>query len=80
MAQKEHTCRNCLHLVPGQNKNGKRLVTKNQSYLCAAPIPILLLPDSITKAYGWQELESYRKRVWADAGQHCPLWHEIPKG
>ena len=75
--RKEHICRYCKYLVPGEDKNAKRLVTKDKPYKCNAPLPLMVLPDSITRSYGWREPESYRRMVTPDDGKHCPLWQEM---
>ena len=43
--QIEQSCRTCKYLIPGEDKNGKPRVVKNQMYRCGWVEPQIFWPD-----------------------------------
>ncbi len=67
-------CGTCLHSRWALAKNGR--VPLNSAGRCYYPLPTMVLPDSITKAYGWHGLVFPRSAIWAKSGDECPCYEE----
>lgn len=79
MSQEQTTgqrCGNCRHLAVGLDKAGRRIPRADKAYTCKCPIPDLKLPDSVTKAHGWQ---APRPSNWMTPqhGTECPTWEAL---
>jgi hypothetical protein len=69
------TCRTCQHYAVNPDSDGKVRMRKNSVSRCAAPVPrtAFLLPDSVTKSYGyWEPSEKDRRFMSPDDGEGCP--------
>lgn len=72
------SCRTCKHLSVPLNKAGKKVIRKNDTYQCIVTIPAILLPDSITKSYGFQDpAKASRRFMSPDEGTRCPFHENI---
>ena len=71
--QIEQSCRTCKYLIPGEDKNGKPRVVKNQAYMCGWKQPLMFLPSAITETYGFRA-EYTRHYMRPEDGKTCPVW------
>lgn len=73
------TCKTCKYLDVQPDKSG-RIVVRDTAYRCVVPIPKMpVLPDCITKQYGYTDITVRRDRWMVPVqGANCPL-HEPRK-
>jgi hypothetical protein len=65
-------CKTCLWLEVPPDAVGRRVVRKEHGYRCVWPELDLVLPDSVTKMYGFGARQ--RTRMTGDDGQSCPTY------
>lgn len=72
------SCKTCRHLDVQLDAAGRRVVRRLNSYRCTVPDPDLspLLPECITRAYGFQAKMS-RSHMSGESGAECPLWEPL---
>ena len=63
-------CKTCLHARWPLTPTGR--IFRNTAGECRVPLPVVVLPDCVTKAYGYHEWR--RQRLNQDMGKECPLW------
>lgn len=69
------SCRTCKYLDVEPNKAGRIVARKGSGYRCLAPdAPLPVLPDSITKGYGFCWPLRSRRYMLPDEGTECPVW------
>lgn len=66
-------CKSCRFLAVHPDARGRIVVRADRSYECIVTIPMQLLPDSVTKAYGfrWPMARTYMS---GESGTLCPTW------
>jgi hypothetical protein len=74
---KGQRCRDCRFLDVKPNAAGRRVVGRDRTYNCTAPIPEPELPDSVTSAFGWRWPPA-RSRMVGDDGAGCPMFTPLP--
>lgn len=68
--KKERCCRTCIYWGKPKEKRSHA----GAVYPCAAPLPILTLPESITKANGHEIEITRRSYMGRDEGKTCHAW------
>ena len=70
------SCKTCKYLRVKPDKLGRRVVRKNESYLCDAPLPTLKIPDSIRLSwqFKWPPDRRYMQGV---EGNECDTWEAL---
>ena len=66
-------CKTCKHLRVAPDARGRIVVRKDNAYPCDVPLPVVLLPDSVTSSYRfrWPPARFY---MAGDKGTLCPTW------
>ena len=70
----KRTCRTCVWLTVPPDKAGRRAARKDNVYPCAAPLPDVALPRSVTERFGFN-WPPRRTMMSPDRGEDCPAWH-----
>jgi len=70
------TCRTCKHLFVPNDKAGRRVVRKDNSYECTVKVVMPLLPESVTGACGFKWPPS-RSWMSGNQGENCPKWEGL---
>ena len=69
----ERSCKTCRFLAVHPDARGRIVVRAKNAYECRAIVPMPMLPDSVTRSYGfkWPMPRSY---MTGDSGTLCPTW------
>lgn len=65
------SCKTCRWWELPAGESARRRVGRR----CLAPLPEMVLPDSITK-YRQSSWPPPRMSMWADDGEACPTWEK----
>ncbi len=70
------TCRTCKFLDVPLDKAGRRRPYKNLAYPCTYEIPYPVLPDAVTRHFGfhWPPARTYMSPRY---GANCPCYEEF---
>ena len=68
---KERVCKNCKYSRWHLTKTGR--ISLNSVGECVVQLPVVVLPISVTKAYGYHE---WRKVCISQDDSDCPLYEE----
>lgn len=70
-------CKTCAHFAVPLDQTGRRVVRSTNSYRCAAEVPNVVLPDSVTLhvSFNWPPPRSWMS---PSDGTTCPTWQELP--
>jgi len=66
------SCKTCVHARWHLTQTGR--IASSGRHLCVFPLPVVMLPSSITEYYGFP-LKYHRMCIQPDMGQDCPC-HE----
>ncbi len=66
-------CKTCIYSRWNLTETG--LIRKGRSGKCVAPIPPIVLPDSVLQGYGFN-MEFQRSAMRQDEGTNCAAWQE----
>ena len=69
----DRCCKTCKHLKVEPDKSGRRVVRAANAYICTFRPPMPLMPDSITKAYGFHWPPDHRF-MQGNEGRECQTW------
>lgn len=71
-------CKTCrfLHVLP--DARGRRVVRSQNAYPCTYTVPVVALPDSITRYHSYAPIGSNRSWMQSDDGKECPVWAPLP--
>ena len=69
------SCKSCRFLGVHPDARGRINVRARNVYECLVQVPEPVLPESMTRAYGfrWPPAKSY---MTGDSGRECPTWEQ----
>jgi hypothetical protein len=73
----DRRCGTCKWLRVTPDKAGRRVVRKENSYLCLFEVKWPALPDSITRSYSFRLPTGWY--MCGDQGTECPTWEEFKR-
>lgn len=71
----KQSCKTCKFLNVRPDALGRIVVRAANTYQCTAPLPMPPLPESVTKAWGF-EWPPRKRNVTGKDGQQCPTWEK----
>lgn len=71
MKQPKQSCKTCFWAQWDLTPTGR--IRRDSFGQCTVPLPTVVYPDSVTRAYGYQAVPR-RQSVQPTDGSLCPLW------
>jgi hypothetical protein len=70
--KQKRSCRTCVYW----DKPAGARAMADKAYSCSAPLPALVLPDSVTQYYAFK-INLGRRWMTREEGTSCPTWQPI---